>query len=122
MRDYYGRTTLAALTALAMAVMGCSKKAHQEETTAHMPFQHMAADSLRAEMARFAPVEIAYDETILSPSEKEALAKLVQVSHLIDEIYLRQVWYGNIALRDLLLQASEATGTNRALAQDLLRF
>src|SRR5512139_2959734 len=100
MRDYYGRAAIGVLTALVMAGTGCSKKAPQEETTAQMPFQHMGADSLRAEMARFAPVEIVYDESILSPSEKEALARLVQVSHMIDEIYLRQVWDGNIALRD----------------------
>ncbi|HET6349270.1 MAG TPA: peptidase [Candidatus Krumholzibacteria bacterium] len=87
-----------------------------------MPFTHMSADSLHAQMARFAPVEISYDETILSAPEKEALAKLVQVSRIIDEIYLRQVWQGNIPMRNELMKASETPGPNQQLATDLYRF
>lgn len=86
-----------------------------------LPFRHMAADTLKAQMARFAPVEITYDASILSPSEKDALAKLEQVSRLVDEIFLRQVWNGNIAMRDELTRVSEAPGPNQPLAKDLYR-
>jgi hypothetical protein len=112
----------ASLAVVSMVIAGCSKKETPPETGMEIPFHHMAADSLQMEMARFAPVEITYDETILSPSEKEALAKLAQVSHLIDEIFLRQVWSGNVALRDQLLQLSDTAGPHQALAQDLFRF
>lgn len=122
MRYYCYRRSIAVAAALALVAMGCAKKARQEEASTRMPFEHMAADSLRSEMARFAPVEISYDETILSQSEKDALAKLAQVSHLMDEIFLRQVWEGNVAMRDRLLQASDTAGPNQALAQDLYRF
>lgn len=112
---------MAALAALALAVSGCAKKANQEETSSEMPFKHMAADTLKAQLARFAPVEISYDESILSQSEKDALAKLAQVSGLIDELYLRQVWNGNIAMRNELAKDSQIPGPNQALARDLYR-
>jgi hypothetical protein len=81
MMRYYGGLAAAALAVVLLGPAACSKKAKQEEASIAMPFKHMAADSLRAETARFAPVDITYDESILSPSEKEALAKLVRFSH-----------------------------------------
>lgn len=113
---------MAALAALALAVSGCAKKANKEEASSEMPFKHMAADTLRTQLARFAPVEISYDESILTPAEKDALAKLAQVSALIDELFLRQVWNGNIAMRNELSKDSQIAGPNQALAQDLYRL
>ncbi len=117
-----GVFAVAAFAALALAVGGCAKKAPQEEASREMAFKHLAADTLRAQLARFAPVEISYDESILSPSEKDALAKLAQVSALIDELFLRQVWNGNIAMRNELAKESQTPGPNQALAQDLYRL
>jgi hypothetical protein len=122
MRYHYDGAVVLALAALVLGGAGCGKKAAKEEAVAEMPFKHMAVDSLKAEIARFAPVDITYDETILSRSEKDALAKLVQVSHLMDEIFLRQVWEGNVAMRNQLVKAAETPGPNQALAQDLYRF
>ena len=47
--------------------------------------------------ARFAPVEIGADVSALPATERKVLAKLVAASHLIDAIFLRQVWAGNDA-------------------------
>src|SRR5688572_7063363 len=118
----YRLIAVAAIACLATVIAGCSKKTKETEATVSLPFTHMGVDSLNAEIARFAPVEITYDETILSASEKEALAKLVQVSHLMDEIFLRQVWEGNVAMRDELKTAADTAGPNQALAKDLYRF
>lgn len=118
----YGFIVATAVTALALVASGCAKKAKQEEANIEMPFKHMAADTLKTEIARFAPVEITYDESILSRSEKDALSKLAQVSHLIDEAFLRQVWSGNITMRDELMKAAAAPGPNQALAQNLYGF
>ena len=118
----YRRVAVAAIASLAVLTAGCSKKEKEPEANVSLPFTHMAVDSLNAEIARFAPVEITYDETILSASEKEALAKLAQVSHLMDEIFLSQVWEGNVAMRDELKAAADAAGPNQALAKDLYRF
>jgi hypothetical protein len=47
--------------------------------------------------ARFASVDIGADVSGLPPSERKVLAKLVEASHLIDALFLRQVWAGNEA-------------------------
>jgi hypothetical protein len=110
------------MAALALVAGGCAKKAPKQEASTEMPFKHMAADSLKIQMARFAPVEITYDQSILSASEKDALAKLAQVARLTDELYLRQVWTGSIAMRNVLIKESETPGPNQGLAQNLYRF
>ena len=123
MRTYCYRPVIAAAVAsLVVLAAGCSKKSQEKEASVEMPFTHMAVDSLNMEIARFAPVEIVYDETILSTAEKEALAKLAQVSHLMDEIFLSQVWEGNVAMRDQLKQTADTAGPSQTLAKDLYRF
>ena len=47
--------------------------------------------------AGFATVDIGADVSALPASERKVLAKLVEASHLIDAIFLRQVWAGNVA-------------------------
>jgi hypothetical protein len=110
------------LAALALAAGGCAKKAPKQEASMEMPFKHMAVDTLQTQIARFAPVEITYDESILSASEKDALAKLAQVARITDELYLRQVWTGSIAMRNELLKLSETEGPDQPLAKDMYRF
>ena len=45
--------------------------------------------------ARFAPTEIKADLSKLSPNDRKVLAKLVEASHIIDGIFLRQMWAEN---------------------------
>ena len=52
--------------------------------------------------ARFAPVDIAADVTKLNDGDRKALARLVEVAHIIDALFLRQVWAGNDALMQKL--------------------
>lgn len=123
MRNYcYGFVVAATVAVCTLVASGCAKKAKQEEASAEMPFKHLPADTLKMELARFAPVEIKYDESILSPSEKDALGKLGQVSQLIDELFLRQVWNGNIAMRNELAKDAGTPGPRQELAQNLYRF
>lgn len=58
--------------------------------------------TLNERLQRFAPAEITADVSRLSHGDREALTKLIQASRLMDEIFLRQVWSGNAALRDKL--------------------
>jgi len=58
--------------------------------------------------ARFAPVDIAADVTKLNDGDRKALARLVEVAHIIDALFLRQVWAGNDALMQKL--ASDILG------------
>lgn len=113
---------LAVTTAVACAAAGCNKNSETaDEAAGEMGFHHIAPDSLRYELARFAPVDVSYDASILSPPEKEALAKLVEAARVMDEIFLGQVWGGNIAMRDELRAAAAQAGTP-SLADDLYHF
>src|SRR4051812_40217434 len=54
--------------------------------------------TLQKMTARFAPTDLIVDISKLSPGDKKALAKLVQASRVIDDIFLTQYWSGNHAL------------------------
>jgi hypothetical protein len=122
MKSLLTRAALAvATTALMTWLPACAKKSEKADSAAELGFMHIPKDSLQAEMARLAPVQIVYEASILSTPEKQALVKLVEAARLIDEIFLQQVWEGNAALRHEL-EAAATEGPNRMLAQDLLRF
>lgn len=59
-------------------------------------------DELDGMIRRFAPTEITADASRLSANDRKALEKIIEAARLMDEIYLRQVWSGNIALRQKL--------------------
>jgi hypothetical protein len=78
---------------------------HLQESSQPLP----TASELRAMTARFAPVEIGADVSGLPDDERQALAKLVQASKIMDALFLRQVWAGNDAmLQDLSRRAATA--------------
>jgi hypothetical protein len=62
-------------------------------------------DDLKAQITKYAQVKMEFSEDILSVPEKQALVKLVEAGHIMDEIFLRQVWTGNVAMRDNLKAA-----------------
>jgi hypothetical protein len=50
-------------------------------------------------VAQFAPTPFQVDLSALSPSDRKVLDKLSAAARLLDEIFLRQTWTGNPALR-----------------------
>jgi hypothetical protein len=83
---------------------------------------HIPQDQLEAQIERFAAVDVAYDEDVLSEPERTALAKLVQVAGIMDDIFLGQVWEGNYALRKDLVYAMGSDAENKAVMKDLYHF
>jgi len=69
--------------------------------------------SLDQKIARFAPTDIGGDISALSEGDKKALAKLFAASKLMDSMYLRQVWSGNIALLHRLESDASPDGQSR---------
>lgn len=67
---------------------------------------------LTAKLKRFAPTEIAADVSTLSAGDRQALDKLIQAARLMDEIYLRQVWSGNAALKEQLAADASPAGSD----------
>ncbi|HWQ52602.1 MAG TPA: hypothetical protein VN442_02885 [Bryobacteraceae bacterium] len=54
--------------------------------------------ALNRMIARFAPTEIRADTSVLSPGDRRALAKLIEASRVVDDLFLAQMWSGNQAL------------------------
>lgn len=54
--------------------------------------------TLSQRTTRFAPTEISADISKLSPSDRKALDRIIEAARLMDPIYLRQVWRGNVEL------------------------
>lgn len=58
---------------------------------------------LKDKIAKFVPVEIQYDETLLSDREKVVLEKLYRASKIIDELFLEQVYIENTQIKSDLI-------------------
>ncbi len=66
------------------------------------------AAELRRMAARFAPTEYRVDLSSLSEGDRRALAKLIEATRAVDELYLEQKWSGNRAKwRELQRDRSE---------------
>ncbi|MFA4875315.1 MAG: peptidase [bacterium] len=57
---------------------------------------------VKEQLAKFAPVKIAVDPKLLDARQQKLVRELVAASRLMDEIFLRQVYEGNAALREKL--------------------
>ena len=63
-------------------------------------------------IARFVPTDVTADISKLSPGDRRGLAKLIEASKIIDGIFLRQVWAGNVSM--LLDLSRDQTPEGRA--------
>jgi Peptidase family M49 len=70
-------------------------------------------------IARYAPVELHADASKLSAGDQKALAKLLDAARVIDDIFLKQVWSGNVALRAKLATDTSPLGKARLHYFDL---
>lgn len=73
-----------------------------------------AADSaLATKIGRFAPTEVTADVSSLSDGDRKALDKIIQAAKLMDQIFYRQVWSGNVALKEKLEADKSPLGQQR---------
>src|SRR3954453_7092591 len=56
------------------------------------------AAQLAKRTARFAPTDLTADISKLSPGDRTVLVKLIEASKIIDGLFLRQVWDGNVPM------------------------
>ncbi|MCF8306773.1 MAG: peptidase [Ignavibacteriales bacterium] len=61
---------------------------------------------LNEKIAKFAEVEIGYDNSILSENEKKTLVKIYEAAKVIDEIFLEQVYEKNSEIRNKLISGN----------------
>jgi hypothetical protein len=89
---------LAGLTALA----ACSPQpaAQPENTQSKQEKQEKSiVPDIEKRLAQFAPVRMDADLSSLTEQDRQVLSKLAEASRYLDEIYLRQTWAGNPALK-----------------------
>ncbi|MFQ5651920.1 MAG: peptidase [bacterium] len=67
-------------------------------------------DNVSELLEKFAPVEITADISFLPANEKQALARLIEASQYMDEIFLRQVWEKNPDYRQALAARKDELG------------
>ncbi|HEY3742951.1 MAG TPA: hypothetical protein VGL53_24055 [Bryobacteraceae bacterium] len=74
---------------------------------------HAAEPDLARMSARFQPADIKADVSSLSATDRQALAKLLDAAKLLDTIYMKQLWSGDIALYDKLQKDHSPLGKAR---------
>ncbi|BDQ03399.1 peptidase [Ignavibacterium sp.] len=89
-----------------LVILSCGEKQNQIK-------EESQVELLKQKISKFIPVEIQYDENLLSEREKVVLEKLYRASKLIDSIYLDQVYSKNHQIKaELLAKLSDKTVVN----------
>jgi len=70
-------------------------------------------EQLERMTARFAPTPIRVDTSKLSPGDQRALVKLIEAARVLNQVFLRQLWSGNLELYARLEKDSTALGKAR---------
>ena len=95
---------LAGLAALGLMPAACAPAPDKAETkaTTETRGEPRIVPDIDKRVAQFAPTPLAADLSALSAEDRQVLDKLVEAGKLMNEIFLRQVWTGNPALREQL--------------------
>ena len=89
--------------------MICAVNAAFGQTGSGLPSQ----SKLEQMASRFAPTPLRVDITGLSAGDRQALAKLVEAARIFDDVFLQQMWSGNVALYQKLQKDKSPLGRAR---------
>src|SRR5580658_6534661 len=64
-------------------------------------------------ISRFAPTELRADVSNLSPGDRAALGKLIEASRILNDIFMQQMWSGNVELYENLKRNTTPLGKAR---------
>jgi hypothetical protein len=92
---------------LVITVMATAQK------TPPSPSSSPDVDELNRMATRFAPVPLNVDLSGLSAGDQKALAKLVEAGHIVNHLFMQQLWSGNLALYHKLQQDKTPLGKAR---------
>ena len=98
------------------ALLSAACRSQPSSAPADQPQTDPMVQQLHTMTARFAPVDLTADIAPLAPSERQAVARLVEAAKVLDALFLRQVWTGNQALLLTLV------GDRSELGQARLRY
>ena len=69
--------------------------------------------TLKQMSARFAPTPLHVDPSGLSTGDKAALAKLIEAGRLVNDLFMQQIWNGNLKLYQSLQSDQSPLGQER---------
>lgn len=101
---------IAFILIFSLLLIGCGKE-EKEEVKVDEPKKdgvindYEAVETVKAQMEKFAPVEIGFDASGLTENEKKALDLIFKAAKIMDRIFLRQVYYKNEILEKELEKA-----------------
>ncbi len=117
-----GMGALAAAGLLAATIVSCAPAGQDAGSDAASNAQGdqtldmKIADDVQARLDQYAPTPLEADLSALTDQDRQVLDLLVQASKKLDEVFLRQVWVGNPALREKLEAATQSGGDAKARA------
>ena len=95
---------------IALSLIGCGSKKEEPKVSkpAEVPSTSVIKDyekiaTVKAQFAKFAAVEIGYDSSKLTDNEKKALILMVKAAKLMDNLFSKQVYDKNGAIRKELV-------------------
>jgi hypothetical protein len=93
---------LLAVSFMFLLMIACTEKQNPQKDSEEVTM-------LKETISKFVPVEIKYDDNLLTDREKVVLEKLYRASKIIDEIFLEQVYSKNFEIRDSLKKMNNET-------------
>jgi hypothetical protein len=100
--------------AISFTLLGYACQPTQNQNTNTGGANMSAADpALATKISQFAPTEVTADVSHLSDGDRKALDKIIQAAKLMDPIFYRQVWSGNVALKAKLEADKSPLGQQR---------
>lgn len=95
-----------------LLLFSCGKKAEKPEAKTGEPAvakveagiikDYEDIETVKKQLAKYVPVDITYDSSVLTDNEKKALQLIIKAAQCMDKIFLRQVYSKNTAiLKDL---------------------
>jgi hypothetical protein len=103
-----------ALLFAATAIMSCQSTQPPTPTEKAAANRLMVAPDTPQRLHQLPRTPIDYDRSLLNENEKQVVAKLIEASKYIDEIYWRQVSEENPSLRERLLTQAALSSTDQA--------
>jgi hypothetical protein len=110
------------LTLASLLVVACDSSAPAPATgdAPAMLADSVSVAKLEADVAKFAPARIDFEADALEPWEKQVIAKLVEASDLLHEIFSEQVSPQNAEWRTRLASATDSAGRAAARYFDIM--
>jgi hypothetical protein len=96
---------------LVVLVMGISSSLSSAQKKSSAPAPSLA--ELENMAARFAPTPIRVDTSKLSYGDQQALVKLIESSRILNDIFMKQLWSGDVALYEKLKRDTTPLGKAR---------